>query len=193
MHAEQLDSTTMTEAEYLAFEESSQEKHEYVGGYVYAMSGGTAKHSAITMNVGRLLGNHLDDGDCTVHSPDLEVYIAARQAFRYPDISVVCGDPIFVEGREDVITNPILLVEVLSPSTAKKDHHDKLHEYTQIPTLHDYLLVAQESPGIELYSRQQETGLWTYQHITGLESDIYLPSLDCTLALSKVYRNVRWE
>ncbi len=183
----------MTEAEYLAFEESSQEKHEYVGGYVYAMTGGTARHAFITSNTITQLGIHLGDSDCSIGSPDLEVYIAARQAFRYPDISVVCGDPIFVEGREDVITNPILLVEVLSPSTAKKDHHDKLHEYTQIPTLHDYLLVAQESPGIELYSRQQETGLWTYQHTTGLESDIHLPSLDCTLALSKVYRRVTFD
>ncbi len=108
----------MTEAEYLAFEAESEFKHEFSRGNVYAMTGASLRHGIITVNVSTHLNNQLADRDCTVTSPDVRVYIASKQAYRYPDVTIFCGDPVYIEGRTDTITNPVMLVEVLSPGTA---------------------------------------------------------------------------
>jgi Uma2 family endonuclease len=182
----------MTEAEYLAFEDSTEERHEYSRGRVYAMTGGSYRHSVITLNIGGELRSQLAGKDCTPSSPDLKIYVSKKKTYRYPDASVVCGDPIFVEGRTDVITNPVVLIEVLSPSTASIDAVDKLDDYTRIESLHTYLLVSQDAPKIQRFVRH-ESSQWLYTFVTGLDSQIDVPPLDCTLALSEVYLKVRWD
>lgn len=193
----------MSEAEYLAFEEASEHKHEYSGGqvyamtggsegHVYAMTGGSVRHGIITMNTGTALNNQLADRDCSVTSPDVRIYIASKKAYRYPDVVVFCGDPAYVPGRVDTITNPVLLVEVLSPATALLDRNDKLAEYTRIESLQIYLLVSQHEARIERYMRH-EAGEWLYSSASGLEAEISLPAIDCTLALSKVYQKVTFD
>jgi Uma2 family endonuclease len=182
----------MTEEEYLVFEEMSQDKHEYANGYIYAMSGGTSNHSAITTSVvGELYGQLLDK-DCTVHSSDLKIHVAATRSYRYPDVSVVCGETRYAMNRTDLVTNPVLVVEVLSPSTARTDHHVKLGEYTQIDSLQAYLLISQDEPKVQRFLRQS-SGDWLYTTVAGLEGTVELPFLDCTLALSRIYRRVTWE
>ncbi len=182
----------MTEAAYLEFEAGSEIKHEYRQGYVYAMTGGSVRHGIITMNIGTQLNIQLGDRNCSVTSPDVRVYIASKGAYRYPDVTVFCGDPAYVQSRTDTISNPVVLVEVLSPGTALKDRNEKLVEYTQIETLHAYLLVAQDEARVERFMRH-ETGEWLYSIVSGLDSEIILPTIDCTLALSKIYQKVTFD
>lgn len=186
----------MTEAEYLAFEEQSEEKHEYSRGRIYAMTGGSVRHGVITMNIGTHLNNQLRDRDCSVTSPDVRVHVASRRAYRYPDVTVFCGDPAYVEGRTDTITNPTLLVEVLSPGTALLDRNDKLTDYTQIDSLQAYVLVAQDTAKVEVFQRH-EGGRWLYEYVTGLDAEIEVAvaSADTPLRLSlaEIYRRVRWD
>jgi Uma2 family endonuclease len=182
----------MTEAEYLALEASSEYKHEYSQGSVYAMTGGSIRHGVITVNIGTQLNNQLANRDCTVTSSDVRIYIARKQAYRYPDVMVFCGDPAYVRERIDTISNPVVLIEVLSPSTALVDRNDKLLEYTRVESLQAYLLVSQHEPRIERYMRH-ESGEWLYTIASGLDSEIALPAIGCTLALSKVYQKVTFD
>ncbi len=186
------DPIQMTQADYLDFEETTDEKHEYSRGRVYAMTGGSIRHSIITMNVGTQLNNQLADRNCSVTSPDARVYIASKKSYRYPDITVFCGEPAYVQGRTDTITNPVVLIEVLSPGTALRDRNEKLEEYLQIESLHAYLLVSQDEAKAERFMRN-EAGEWIYSIVTGLTGEITLPEIGCTLALSKLYHKVTFN
>ena len=184
----------MSEAEYLALDESSEDKYEYRNGRVYAITGSSPNHALITVNAGTEININLGNDDCAVYSSDLKIHVATStvRSYRHPDFSVVCGDLEHANDRTDLIVNPILLVEVLSPSTALIDRNEKLEEYTHLASLRDFLLISQDRPRVELYTRQ-DSGKWTYEAVTGLDSTIYLPSLDCTLALSRIYRRVVWD
>lgn len=195
MYAEQqADLPPMTEAEYLAFADSQEFKYEYRAGVIYAMTGGSINHGVITMSAGTHISNQLDDHDCTVTSPDVRVQIASKGTYRYPDVTVFCGDPEYLEGRTDTITNPVLLVEVLSAGTALTDRNEKLEEYTQIETLQAYVLIAQDKPKVEVY-RRNESGTWIYAFVTGLdaEMDVPLPAANLRLSLARLYRRVQWD
>ena len=176
-----------TEEEYLAWEEDAVEKSEYVDGQIRAMSGGTDYHASIPMNMGALLWNGLRGKPCRVLSSDMKVWTAG--AFYYPDLSVVCGPSQFRGRNRHTITNPILVVEVLSPSTESKDRGEKFIRYQQIETLRSYLLVSQTEPRVELFERG-ENGHWDYKTVAGLESTIAIPALEITLALSEIYDQV---
>jgi Uma2 family endonuclease len=184
----------MTEAEYLAFTDAEELKYEYSRGKVYAMTGGTVRHGVITMSVGTHIDNQLGDRDCSPTSSDVRVHIASKGTYRYPDVTVFCGEPAYLEGRADTITNPVLLVEVLSPSTGLKDRNEKLEEYTQIETLQAYVLVAQDEPKVEVYQRH-EAGKWLYDYATGLKAEIAVPvpGGEITLSLAQIYRRVQWD
>lgn len=182
----------MTEAEYLAFEEASETRHEYSRGKIYAMTGGSLRHSILIATVITQLGIQLADRNCTVTSPDTRVHIASKGTYRYPDVTVFCGDPVYLEDRTDTILNPVVLVEVASPITALLDCSDKLLEYLQIDTLQAYLLVSQHEPLIERYLRH-ESGDWLYSIARGLDSAISIPEIGCTLPLAKVYQKVTFD
>lgn len=196
MYAEPLNEQPipMTEAEYLAFAEQQEYKHEYSGGYVYAMSGGTVNHAVISANAMVHCGGLLRDKDCTVLSSNVRVHIAYKQAYRYPDVTVFCGEVAYHEGRNDTLTNPILLVEVLSSSTETIDRKDKLAEYTRIDSLQVYMLVSQDAPHIEVYQRH-ESDKWLYQSASGLDAELVVTvsGAALTLSLAQIYRLVRWE
>lgn len=158
------------EDEYFEFERTSAGRWEYVGGEIRAIAGGTADHSAIGMNVGRTLGNALVPRGCRVFGPDM---------------SVVCGPLTFHRGKTDPLTNPLVIVEVLSPSTEEYDRSQKFEHYQTIPTLNDYLLVEPEATQVVLYSRRDED--WDAQTVAGRENSVYLPSVDVRLASTDVY------
>jgi Uma2 family endonuclease len=182
----------MTEAEYLAFEEKSEIKHEFVNGKVFAMTGAKWNHIAICANIGKLLNNQLDVNKCLAVSTELRLKVTAKKAYRYPDIMVVCGGPHFVDKRKDTIDNPIVIAEILSPSTAVIDRNDKFHEYLQLASLQEYLIVSQNEPQIERYLRQ-ESGEWLYKQVTGMDAILELPSIECKLALEDVYVQVLFD
>lgn len=182
----------MTEAQYLEFEATNDLKHEYRQGNVYAMTGASVRHNTITMNIGTQLNIQLAERDCVVTSADTRVHIVSKSAYRYPDVTVFCGDPSYLAGRTDTITNPVVLVEVLSPSTALTDRNEKLVEYIQIESLHAYLLVAQDEARIERFMRH-ETGEWLYSLYTGWDDEVHLPAIHCKLTLAKVYQKVAFD
>lgn len=195
MHAEQLSNfPPMTVAEYLAFADEQEFKHEYSRGHIYAMTGGSVRHNTIIASTITHLTNTLADRDCTVTSSDTRVHIATRDAFRYPDVTVFCGKPAYLKGRTDTITNPSLLVEVMSPSTALTDRNDKLNEYTQIESLQAYVLIAQDTPKVEVYRRHTDDR-WLYEYASGLDAEIGLPldDVDLTLPLAMIYRRITWD
>lgn len=179
----------MSETEYLAFEEQSDIKHEFVAGRVYAMSGGSIRHGIITVNISTDLNIQLEDKDCSVSSPDTRVKSEAMPSFRYPDVVVFCGEPELVDGRVDTLGNPIVLVEVLSPSTAVKDYNEKLEEYVKIDSLQAYVLVAQHTAKVQVFSRH-ESGKWWYDIVTGLDGTVSIGAIDCLLEMKRIYRKV---
>lgn len=184
----------MSEAEYLAYEEATAFKHEFSNGRIIAMTGGSLHHGLITVNISTQLNIKLADTDCGVVSPDIRVAVRreTRSAYRYPDVTVYCGEPAFLEGRKDTLTNPVLLVEVLSPSTILTDINQKLEEYTQIESLQAYLLVAQDQAKVERYQRH-ESDQWLYQLVTGLDGEVSIPTLELTLSLAQIYRRVTFD
>ena len=133
----------MTEAEYLEFEEKSDIRHEYVKGRVYAMSGGSVRHGLITTNISTDFNNQLEETDCKVSALATRVKVEEMESYRYPDVLVYCGEEDYVDDRTDTLGNPLVVVEVLSPSTALKDRNEKLIEYVRSNTLQEYVLVSQ--------------------------------------------------
>lgn len=151
-----------TEDEYFEVERRSRGRWEYVGGEIRAMAGGTADHSAIGMNIGRALGNALVPRGCRVLGADMKVH-TGDGVNTFPDVSVVCGPLTFHRGKTDLLINPLLIVEVLSPSTEEYDRSEKFEHYQTIPTLNDYLLVEPEAARVVLYSRRG--GGWDAQTV----------------------------
>lgn len=188
-HSDNLDGIPMTVAEYLQFEDEQEFKHEYANGRVYAMTGGSIRHGVISATIIRLLGNHLEDKDCTVSSPDTRIKVEEMKSFRYPDAVVFCGDAQYADNRSDTLGNPILIVEVLSPSTALTDRNDKLKEYTASATLQEYVLVSQHEARVEVFTRQA-TGQWIYTPVSGMDANVELASIGYTLELRRVYSKV---
>jgi len=179
-----------TEEEYLALEEAAEEKSEYIDGEIRPMSGGTYYHSFIAAKLITALNVALDETECDASSADTKVHAAGNMF--YPDVSVVCGAPIYHGRSRVVITNPILVAEVLSPSTGRTDRGEKMRDYLQIETLEVYLLVTQSEPRLEMVSRQAD-GSWKTETVTGLDATLAIPALSISLKLADVYRRVVFE
>ncbi len=184
--------SVVTETEYLEFECASELKYEYVDGDIVAMTGASWNHNVICVNTSTSLNNQLVDKPCMITANDLRLKIATARSYRYPDVMVVCGEPSFVDERVDIIDNPIVVVEVLSDSTALVDRNEKLHEYLQLASLQEYVIVSQYVPKIERYLRQ-DSGDWLYTQVTDMNSSVNLPSINCKLTLADMYRKVSFD
>ena len=189
---------TYSVEEYLALERESEERHEYLDGVVYEMAGESPAHGAICVNLVGQLYNQLRGGPCQLFTKDMKVRSgpaprpgrSRKGLFSYPDLVVVCGEMQFHDEHQDVLTNPTVIVEVLSPATEFSDRSDKWVRYqTWLPTLTDYILVSQFRPLIEHYRRQPE-GQWIYTPASGLEGSLRIDSINCTLPLAEVYDRV---
>jgi Uma2 family endonuclease len=175
--------------EYLAIERRAEYKSEYVDGVMYAMSGASVRHNLIVGNVIAGLNVQLRKTPCSVYPSDLKVRVPSGKKFFYPDVSVTCDEIEFADNQKDVVLNPIIVVEVLSESTAAFDRGKKFQSYQQIESLKEYLLVSQDEHVVEHYLRQED-GRWLYTKASGLDEVITLPSVNCRLALSDVYNKV---
>jgi Uma2 family endonuclease len=176
--------------EYLAFERGTDARHEYLDGHVYAMAGESIEHSRICVNVAGELRARLKGRPCEVLSPNMKVVTSPSGLFSYPDVVVVCGEPRFYDERRDILTNPTVVFEVLSPSTEAYDRGEKFLRYrTQIEALREYVLVSQHRPLVEHYVRQPD-GSWSYSSAGDLAEAIDLPSIDCRLPLSEIYDRI---
>jgi Uma2 family endonuclease len=172
--------------EYLAFERDSETKHEFVGGEIFAMGGGTARHSALAFRVGGALYSALPP-DRTAFQSDMRIRVLATGRATYPDLSMVCGpieyDP--ADPRQTTITNPTLLVEVLSRTTEEVDRGDKWRDYQRIPSLQEYVMIGQE-PRVEIDRRVASRG-WEYSEA---REGIVRLAAGATLDLSMLYANL---
>lgn len=176
--------------EYHGLLGQSENRLEYYQGFVRAMSGGSRDHAVIMANTGRAFGNLLATKDCTVFSSELKVYAEAADAFMFPDATVVCGPEKLMKGRNDVLLNPSLIVEVLSPSTINYDLIEKFDRYTKIPSLEAYVIISQDQYRVEVRIREQA---WGHQEIYKDPSQLIpLPSLGIELPLAELYRRVSW-
>jgi Uma2 family endonuclease len=182
-----------TVEEYFALERESDEKHEFIDGDVYAMSGASLKHNLIVRNVVTYLTIQLtEEKPCLSLPSDMRVKVNQRD-YTYPDVSVVCGEPrLDPHAPLDTLMNPTLIVEVLSPSTANFDRSTKFQKYKQIDSFQEYVLIEQDSPRVERFLRQSD-GQWLYRDAVGLEESLELQSIGCKLALADVYRQVKFD
>jgi Uma2 family endonuclease len=177
-----------TFAEYLELEEMAGVRHEFYRGEVYALAGGTPEHAAIAASITTLLGSQLGASACRVYSSDLRVRVLATGLATYPDITVVRGPSQRDPESASHVTNPKLVVEVLSPSTAEYDRGEKLQHYRQIASLDAVLLVDVAAPGIELWTRTASG--WTSRRFSSGET-LALDAVGCTLAVDQVYAAAR--
>jgi Uma2 family endonuclease len=184
--------------EYLALERTDEERHEYLDGCVYAMAGESPDHGRICTNLTRRLAEQLDGTGCEIFAKDTKVRCgpsprpgqSMQGLFAYPDLVVVCGALQFHDQVQDVLLNPLVIVEVLSPSTEAFDRGEKFRRYRRwLPTLTDYVLVAQDRPVIDHYQRQEGDN-WLLRTLEGLDARLELTSIACTVPLSQVYDRI---
>lgn len=177
--------------EYLELDRNSEERYEYFDGEVFAMSGASLSHNRIARNLLRSLENQLEGRDCEVLPADMRLKVPAVFPYRYPDLVVVCGEPIIEELQGlELLVNPLVIIEVLSPSTEAYDHGRKFSAYQSIESFREYLLVAQDRPHVVQYVRQSDNK-WLRSEIGGLAGELTLETINCALSLSEIYRRVK--
>lgn len=184
--------TRLPEADYLAFERTSDIKHEYLDGHVYAMTGASRAHNLICSYTITSLINQLRGRPCEVYPSDMRIKVQATGLYTYPDVTLVCDQPQFADNEFDSLLNPVLVIEVLSPSTERYDRGKKFQHYRQLAPLQAYVLIAQDGPRIERFMRQ-ENDAWVLTDASDLDADLELTSIGCTLALAEVYEKVTFE
>ena len=183
-----LQQTLYSAEEYLTLERSASSKSEFHDGQIFAMTGASRKHNLVSGNIYRELSLQLKKRPCEAYINDMRVKAAQANSYHYPDIAVVNGTPEFEDAQLDTLLNPTLLIEVLSPSTEAYDRGGKFAHYRKIDTLREYLLVVQDRPGIERYTRLGD--VWILTEAEGLEASVELESIDCVLSLREVYEKV---
>lgn len=184
-----LASRFLSPEEYLEIERKAEDKSEYYKGEMFAMSGASRRHDRIVVPLTILIGQHLKGKRCETFSANMRVLATPSGLYTYPDLSVACDEPQFADPHVDTLTNPTLLVEVLSPSTENYDRGKKAKLYRAIPSLQELLFIAQDSYEVELYRRQPD-GTWSLIEARGLESAIALTSIGYTLSLRELYERV---
>jgi len=189
MVAEKIEKKAFTLEEYLKLERKADFKSEYVDGEIVRMAGGSPNHTLISSNVLRAVGNALEEkgSNCRALGSDLKVYFEKFNRAAYPDFMVVCSDYEFHNDRKDIITNPLLVVEVLSKSTENYDRGKKFQQYRSLPSLREYVLIDQKEPKVEAWYKVEEN-LWKISNAIKLEDSIPLYSIDCEIPLKNIYR-----
>ncbi len=182
--------TTISPQDYLAREREAETKNEYIDGEIYAMTGASEPHNTISINLILTLGPQVRSRTCDIYASDMRVRVP-RRAYLYPDVVVICGEAQFEDDGVDTLLNPTLVVEVLSPSTEDYDFGKKFALYRSIPSLQEYVLVAQDRCHVVHYARQSDN-TWLLSETRSLDDTLSLPSIDCRLAVRDVYRRVEF-
>ena len=181
--------TLITPQEYLALEREAETKSEYYAGEVFALAGASPRHNLIAGNVLAAIQYQLKGRDCRVYPSDLRVKVPDIPYYTYPDVSVVCGEVKLEDEHQDNLLNPIVVVEVLSTSTERRDRGSKFESYRRIESLREYVLVAQDIQRIEKYSKQPD-GTWIFSETSHVDGVVKLASIGCELALADIYDKV---
>ena len=184
----------ITFEEYIESEELGTEKHEFHNGKLYIMPGGTDKHAEIGSNVLTAINNALfinEDESTHVYSSDMRIRINAVNKGTYPDVTVLKGEPEYYLNAPQIILNPTLIVEVLSKSTQKYDKGLKFDHYKTLESFREYVLVAQDSPSVEVhFLKNPAKNLWEVTIYEGFANDVTLHSIGCTVKMKQIYHRI---
>ncbi len=179
-----------TPEEYLALERLAEFKSEYIEGRIVALAGAPDAHTTISQNIQGELRIRFRGGPCRSWANEMRVQVEDGRRYTYPDVVAVCGEIQFRDRVRDTIINPVLIVEVLSPSTEAYDRGEKFKHYREIESLRDYVLVAQDRPLVERYTRHGD--FWPSQAVAGLDAELELTSVGCSIPLREIYENVEF-
>lgn len=175
---------------YLEFERAAETRHEYIDGYIYAMAGESLSHSRICLNIAAEMRRVLKGSRCEALSPNMKVRAETKGLFAYPNLSIVCGEPVFHDDQKDVLLNPQVIIEVLSPSTQRYDQTKKFFRYRkEIPSLTDYILIYQDVAFIEHHEKHSD-GRWVHNVFDGLQDTLRIPSIECEISMAEIYDRV---
>ena len=178
--------------EYFALEKASDARFEYWDGEIVCMSGGTQRHYTASENLRTRLAEILKGRDCRAYSGGVPIQTPSLPPYRYPDASVVCGEPVFVNiNGIDVLANPTIIVEVLSPGTEHLDKEEKRRAYQQLPSLKDYLIVSQDAPHVTQYRREGRR--WVREDYGDLGASLELTSIDSQVLMSEIYEGITFN
>ena len=177
--------------EYLIQERAADYKSEYCNGEIFAMAGASRRHCLISTNVLGELRGRLRGKGCTPYGSDLRIEVPTTGLFTYPDVSVICEQPGFSAHDDETVTNPTLLVEVLSDSTEAYDRGGKFANYRTLGSLREYVLVSQKEPLVEVFFRLDD-GTWKLTPVSGLHATARLQSLEIELPLAEIFYNVQF-
>lgn len=177
--------------EYLALERQAETRSEYLAGEIFAMAGASRTHNLIITNTVVSLGTTLKRRGCDVYTNDMRVEVDPTGLYAYPDVVVVCGQPQFKDANEDTLLNPTVIMEVLSDSTASYDRGEKFEHYAALPSLTDYLLIAQDRAAIEQRTRTERG--WQLVFHYGPDAVVPLPAIGCELRLADVYDRIEFK
>jgi Uma2 family endonuclease len=178
-----------TPEEYLALERKAEYRSEYFAGEIFVMSGASERHNLIVGNVFATLHTQLRNRPCRVYASDMRVKVNPTGLYTYPDIVALCGEPQFDDEQKDILLNPAVIIEVLSPSTEAYDRGEKFAHYRQLSSVAEYVLISQEKPHVEHFVRQPDNQ-WLLSETSDLHDAVQLPSINCALALDEVYEKV---
>jgi len=184
--------STATPEQYLTWERAAEKKHEFVNGEIFAMAGASLDHVKIVGNLSFALRSRLHGSGCHPYASDLRIKVPDTGLYTYPDIAIVCGDPISEDDYADTILNPTVIVEVLSPSTENYDRGAKFQHYKRLPSLQNYVLVTQKSFLVEVFVRLPDER-WTAQTYVHAGNEMELPALGVSIPLAEIYEDVDVE
>lgn len=179
----------LTAEEYLTLERRAEFKSEYANGEMFAMAGASENHALLVTNLVREMSQALRRGPCRVYSSDMRVCLSPTGRYTYPDVTVACQQPKFLDNIQDTLINPTLIIEVLSPSTANYDRGGKFQSYRTLASLEEYLTVAQDQVHIEQWHKQPD-GRWILTEYTAASSSFRLESLSVELSIVDICERV---
>ena len=182
----------LTPEEYLAFEREADVKHEYYAGEIFAFAGASRQHNLIAGNVFAGLHAQLRKRPCEVYPSDMRVRVSPTGLYTYPDVTVVCEEARFDDENKDTLLNPMVIVEVLSPSTEGYDRGGKFEQYRKLESVQEYVVIAQDRVHVERWGRE-ENNQWLLSETDNVEDVITLPSIGCRLAVADLYEKVEFE
>jgi Uma2 family endonuclease len=178
--------------EYLEMERASEEKHEYYNGEVFTMSGATIRHNSIVTNINGIIIPFLKGKNCKIFGSDLRIHIPVNTLYTYPDLSIICGKPETTDIYTDNVTNPSVIIEVLSKSTMNYDRGTKFYLYRSIRTLKEYITINSLSVSAEIYTRQKDNS-WNLIEFKNLSDSFHIATIGLTLFLKDIYDDVSFD
>lgn len=178
-----------TEEAYLELERNASYRSEYYRGEIFAMAGASEEHNTIAVNLSDALAPQLKGRPCRRYLFDMRLNIPKTGLYTYPDMMIVCGERKFTEAQPDTLTNPQIIIEILSDSTEAYDRGEKFRQYEQIPSLQEYILIAQDKVSVEQFVRDG-TNKWTFYRYNNLEDGLPLPTIQCEIVVADIYAQI---